>query len=800
MKKTFLLIVLWAVYGPGVCFSQNSGSFPSHPVVTDPKKSFDNVLSVQSTLADLFKSLTTTTANSQRADIYFLIAKYYAARRLKIDSALFYTEKIKQESEAGHYEKGIGKYYLSRAFSLFYHNINDRGIDTAVAIFIKHKDPVFLGYAYRVLGRQYRHTGDMGPSRNNYRASISLLSGAEETNELQKEYFELAEGFYQYHETDSAVFYLITSLRLSEKLKDSSLIFSTSGFLGQLYMTAGDLQNATKYLRYAFDSRSSAANRVEVRSRLAYYAQCLLMTGEFNQAEKIIGDYEKINKQLGDNWGDIMLKKIKGIDDYYKNNYPAALQYLRQASARTSEIKAFGFDTRSIYSYLAKTELKMGLYDSAVRHFSYVLQFSDASQFGTDMLEATLLTSECYKKKGNLDSAYHYFLLYDQVKDSVMAFRKEKTVMELTAKYETEKKEQEIQLLRGEKELSVYQLKLKIHEIEKQNLLDDQRSQQLALLSQQNRITLLEDSGKTLALENQHKEMIKKQSEYALLQKENELQTTIAGKEAQQKNFAYLAIAAVLFFSGYVFLRYMRHKKMSRQLTRSLAELKEAQEQLIKTEKEKEAENIRVRISRDIHDEVGATLSGVALFSEIARQKMKLHQVEDAEVYLDHITVNSKEMIEKMSDIVWAINPHNDSFRRIMSKLQSYTINLCAGKGIRPHFEIDDHISNYFPSMQVKKNIYLTFKEAVNNAVKYSGAKNIFLSVKNEEDFINLEIRDDGKGFDKNTCHQGNGLHNMQSRANDLQANFTIDSPPGKGTSVRLRFLFHPAGGQETTI
>jgi signal transduction histidine kinase len=102
--------------------------------------------------------------------------------------------------------------------------------------------------------------------------------------------------------------------------------------------------------------------------------------------------------------------------------------------------------------------------------------------------------------------------------------------------------------------------------------------------------------------------------------------------------------------------------------------------------------------------------------------------------------------------------------------------------------------------MQVKKNIYLTFKEAINNAVKYSEAKNIFLSVKNEKDFINLEIRDDGKGFDKHTCQQGNGLSNMQARANDLQANFNIDSRPGKGTAVRLRFLFHPAGGQEPAI
>ena len=98
--------------------------------------------------------------------------------------------------------------------------------------------------------------------------------------------------------------------------------------------------------------------------------------------------------------------------------------------------------------------------------------------------------------------------------------------------------------------------------------------------------------------------------------------------------------------------------------------LKRAQEQLIKTEKEKEAENVRIGISRDIHDEVGATLSGVALFSEIAKEKMELQQKDEVHMYLNYISDNSKEMVEKMSDIVWAINPDNDSFERIFSKLR----------------------------------------------------------------------------------------------------------------------------------
>ena len=82
-----------------------------------------------------------------------------------------------------------------------------------------------------------------------------------------------------------------------------------------------------------------------------------------------------------------------------------------------------------------------------------------------------------------------------------------------------------------------------------------------------------------------------------------------------------------------------------------------------------------------------------------------------------------------MSDIVWAINPDNDSFERIIAKLQSYAFNLCAGKGISLHLDIDDEIRHDYPSMQVKRNLYLFMKEAINNAVKYSDGKNIFLSL-----------------------------------------------------------------------
>jgi signal transduction histidine kinase len=797
--QTLLSFVLWTLFSTSFSFSQE-GRVDYHPNTKPVKVPLTNSSLTYATLSEMLSSIEKAKTNAQRADLYYWISRYYADR-LKIDSSLFYCERIKEESLAANDEMAMAKHWLAKSSALFYRNkIEPESLNRAVEIFNRNKNHLFSGIAYRQLARQYINLNDFAKSRTNYHKAVNFFAIAGENKEIQRVYFELGKSFYSSYETDSAAFYLITALQLAEKLKDAGRIFNSSGMLGELYLATADIPNAAKYLKYALDSRTPATSRIELRNRLGSYAECLVVQGEFGKADGVISEYENINEKLGDNWGIITANKIKGTYQFHKGNYAEALRYFELASSRIDEIKTFALDEKNIFNYLGRTEYELAHYDSAIRHMSHVRELATRLQFGADLLDANLLISQSYEKKGNKDSAYYYFRVYDRLKDSLLTFRKEKTVIELTTKYETQKKEQQIQLLQKEQELHSYQLRSKMDEIEKQNLTDTHKSQQLAILSQENAISRLRSSEKSLALENQQKEMIKKQNELTLLEKENELQATVAAKEKQRKNFAYIAIATILLFSVFLFYRYAQNKKLSRRLAASMVDLKQAQEQLIKTETEKEGDKIRVRISRDIHDEVGATLSGVALFSEIARAKIQEHQEDDAQVYLEHITTNSKEMVEKMSDIVWTINPDNDSFERIIAKLRSYSFNLCAGKGIKLHFDVDDQVSLFSPSMHVRKNIYMLMKEAINNAVKYSGGKNIFLSLFKKEDLVTIEIRDDGRGFDKKKKTEGNGLNNMLSRAADLDANFSLDSTEGEGTHIRLEFNFHPGGGQADVV
>jgi|GEM_PF-1545808 len=746
-------------------------------------------------LANMLQAVDKTSSPSQKADLYFLISKYYAYW-LKIDSALFYSERIREMSSNAAYELGIAKYYLAKAYALFYRSVREtENLNKSIEIFAKYKENDFLGFAYRLKGRQCRLARELPEARKHIHKAIPLYTQPGQVRSLQLAYHELSGCFSPNVETDSVAFYLISSLRLAERSMDSVQIYLTSSALGELYYFSGDNENAIKYIEYSINYRKPGYSKIMVRNDLAAYANCLLKLGDFTRARKIIEEYENINEKVGDSWGVLMLNNLKGKYDFFTQNYTGAFNHLETAFRGMYKANPVSVEIKNIAFHLGMTEFYMEKYDSAIRHLSLAMELVDQVKLGAAYVDGYLFLAKSFEGKGRNDSALYYMKYYDRMKDSLFTQQKARTVIELTTRYETEKKEQQIILLERESKLNAYGLKVSADQIEKQKLVDAQKSQQLALLTQQNKISQLESSEKALALENQQKEIAKKRNELALLSKENELQAAIAKQESQQKKFAYMAIAAILIFSAYILYRYSRNRKLSRQLAQSLSELKEAQQRLIKIEKEKEVENIRVNISRDIHDEVGSTLSGVALFSEIATEKVKQQQSLEAQRYLDYITTNSKEMVEKMSDIVWTINPKNDSFEKIIAKLRTYSANLCAGKGIRMHVEMDESIQSYSPSMQDRKNMYMLIKEGVNNAVKYSGGKNVYLSLYRNDEELNIEIKDDGRGFDPASNYEGNGINNMQERARELRGDLKIESGANKGTHIHLRCQFHPAGG-----
>ena len=153
---------------------------------------------------------------------------------------------------------------------------------------------------------------------------------------------------------------------------------------------------------------------------------------------------------------------------------------------------------------------------------------------------------------------------------------------------------------------------------------------------------------------------------------------------------------------------------------------------------------------------------------------------------LDLIGSSSRKVIESMGDIVWTINPENDSFEKIIVRMRSFAHQLLKAKKVEYTFEVDERLNSIVLPMQVRKNFYLVFKEAINNLVKYSSASRVAISLTQESGEIVLKIRDNGIGIPINPETQGNGLINMKRRAEEIQASLNIKSASEEGTGIEL--------------
>jgi anti-sigma regulatory factor (Ser/Thr protein kinase) len=202
---------------------------------------------------------------------------------------------------------------------------------------------------------------------------------------------------------------------------------------------------------------------------------------------------------------------------------------------------------------------------------------------------------------------------------------------------------------------------------------------------------------------------------------------------------------------------------------------------------------IRNKIAQDLHDNVGSTLSSISVYSQVAQIQSDGGDKKELNDILGKISITSTDMISEMNDIVWAINPRNDSMEKIVQRMESFAKPLLAACGIHftPHY--DEAIYSATLDMEKRKNFYLIFKEAINNIVKYSKATEVFVEIKVRNRKLELLVKDNGIGFDTGKMIQdqrqslsGNGLRNMKMRAAEMKAEIKVASKPGEGTVVQL--------------
>ena len=196
-------------------------------------------------------------------------------------------------------------------------------------------------------------------------------------------------------------------------------------------------------------------------------------------------------------------------------------------------------------------------------------------------------------------------------------------------------------------------------------------------------------------------------------------------------------------------------------------------------------ENLRNKVARDLHDDMGSTLSTINILSSMAKSKMNNDTVTSSN-YLTKITDNSQRMMEAMDDIVWSIKPDNDNMHRVIARMREYATGILEARNIEFEFEVDDKIIDLKLDMEARRDLFLIFKEAINNIAKYSQAKRAEVILTYKDKWLKMQIMDNGIGFESGKVDNGNGLDNMVKRASNLHGKLQIDSLPDLGTEICL--------------
>ncbi|MBS1775137.1 MAG: hypothetical protein JSS64_02525 [Bacteroidetes bacterium] len=197
-------------------------------------------------------------------------------------------------------------------------------------------------------------------------------------------------------------------------------------------------------------------------------------------------------------------------------------------------------------------------------------------------------------------------------------------------------------------------------------------------------------------------------------------------------------------------------------------------------------EKIRDKISRDLHDDIGSTLSSINILSCTAQANLQNESNKKAKASLEKINERSQRLLDNMSDIIWNIRPGNDTIEEVMSRMREYATTQLEAKGIDYLFNFPKEKMDCTLTMEVKSNMYLIFKEAVNNLSKYADCTLANLSLTFDEKHIYLIVQDNGKGFDEAEITHRGGLRNMQQRTEEIKGNFLITTAKGVGTTISL--------------
>jgi signal transduction histidine kinase len=195
-----------------------------------------------------------------------------------------------------------------------------------------------------------------------------------------------------------------------------------------------------------------------------------------------------------------------------------------------------------------------------------------------------------------------------------------------------------------------------------------------------------------------------------------------------------------------------------------------------------ELERLRTRIATDLHDDIGSTLSQIAILSEVAQRQPNGGFGQP----LNEIAGLSRELVDSMSDIVWAIDPEQDRLEDLSHRMRRLANDMFSYNGVDVRFQGPNSDPGLRCDAEIRRQVFLIFKEALHNAVRHSHCQRVELRIEQEGGWLRLALADDGTGLDPEKARRGHGLASMRQRAEQAGGRLTVESAPGRGSRLEV--------------
>ncbi len=777
----------------------------------------NNAFSQQSEADSLLKVVSLTTNDSLKFNSYIRLFNITSKQELsKSNECLIKAESIAQNKESVYY-KGIALY--SRAAYFNYKGLYDStyfygkkayellkdspfkqatanslanmatgmGHQNAKIIEIFHEvlkiydeiqDTSGIIYTFNTLSRNYTHLQKFDSALYYSEKALALCRLQNNDLSISTSLQKLTEIYFEKHQFDKAVETAFEAIIYAKKANNVNGEIWLLITLGNIYYHQNEFTTSLKYYNESLDKSITLGFNKHLSRIYLETGGVHLAMNDYARAENYFNEARDYNQTKKSQYG--MMATLSSFCDLHldKKEYLKVISCAREGVEIGKELNV-GPDLTYMINMMGIAYLNLNQYDSALYYSNQSYQMSVEYNDALKISEVAQTLSEIYEKQGNFPEALHYYREYKTISDSIYNDEKTRIIADAENRFKIAKSHEEINKLNAEKAAKELQLKSHLYRISMQQAEAAQKEISLRLLSRESEVKDLELSRISSLAQKKESEVTFKNKELQVANAEN-LLSKLKSKQGLMVRNITLAIALITTLFGILFFIWFRKQK----------ELQARQSLLTE----------RLRISRELHDDLGSTLSSISVYSDVAKNRA-IKNVGTEEV-LSKISYASRELIDKMSDIVWSLNPENETVEQLKNRMLAFAAIMFTPCNINFSFDMDSELENYTIPVENRKNVYLIFKEAVHNIVKYARCTDVLVHIHKTEKGILLCITDNGVGFKMDVTRNsngnsngkavtdnglgGDGIRNMHARANSINSLLSIKSQPGEGTSITL--------------